>query len=91
MVDASRFFPNVDDKIFIQGVIDVLFKEGDKFVLIDYKTDHFDIRDNTAADKIKDKYELQIELYSEAVESILNTSITEKYLYMMNSGVLIAL
>ena len=91
LVDASRFFKNVDDKIFIQGVIDVLFKEGDKFVLIDYKTDHFDIRDNTAADKIKDKYELQIELYSEAVESILNTSITEKYLYMMNSGVLIAL
>ena len=89
LIDASHFFSNVDDKIFIQGIIDVLFRDGDNFVLIDYKTDHFDLEDNFAAERIKNKYKLQITIYSEAIESILNTPIREKYLYMMNGGVLI--
>ena len=91
LIDASHFFSNVDDKIFIQGIIDVLFKDGDNFVLIDYKTDHFDPADLNATERIKNKYKLQINIYSEAIESILNTPISEKYLYMMNGGVLISI
>ena len=89
LIDASRFFPNVDDKIFIQGIVDVLFRDGEEFVLIDYKTDRIANGDNIAAELIKEKYKLQIELYSEAIEAILHKSISEKYLYMLSSDVLI--
>ena len=89
LIDASRFFPNVDDKIFIQGIVDVLFRDGDNFVLIDYKTDRITNGDDIAAELIKEKYKLQIELYSEAIEAILHKSISEKYLYMLSSDVLI--
>ena len=88
-INASRFFPNVEDKIFIQGIIDVLFRDGDNFVLIDYKTDRIANGDDKAANLIKDKYKLQIELYSEAIEAILQKSISEKYLYMLSGDVLI--
>ncbi len=89
LIDASRFFPNVDDKIFIQGIVDVLFRDGENFVLIDYKTDRISNGDDIAAKLIKEKYKLQIELYSEAIEAILHRSISEKYLYMLSGGVLI--
>ncbi|MBR2178944.1 MAG: helicase-exonuclease AddAB subunit AddA [Selenomonadaceae bacterium] len=89
LIDASRFFPKVDDKIFIQGIVDVLFRDGDDFVLIDYKTDRITNGDDVAAELIKEKYKLQIELYSEAIEAILHKSISEKYLYMLSGDVLI--
>ena len=89
LIDASRFFPNVDDKIFIQGIVDVLFRDGENFVLIDYKTDRIANGDDIAAELIKEKYKLQIELYSEAIEAILHKNISEKYLYMLSSDILI--
>ena len=89
LIDASRFFPNVDDKIFIQGIVDVLFRDGENYVLIDYKTDRIADGDDIAANLIKEKYRLQIELYSEAIEAILHRNIAEKYLYMLSGGVLI--
>ena len=87
LVEASKFFPNVDDKIFIQGIIDVLFKDEDNnYVLIDYKTDRIDSDDNTMIERMKSKYGLQIEVYGDAIESIINKSIDERYLYMLSSG-----
>ncbi len=91
LIEASRFFPNVDDKIFIQGIVDVLFKDGDNFVLIDYKTDRIDNGDITAAGRMRDKYKLQIELYGEAIEAIVKRSVTERYLYMLNGGLLVSM
>ena len=89
LVDASRFFPNVNDKIFIQGIVDVLFKDGDDWVLIDYKTDRIASGDDIASNLIKEKYRLQIELYSEALEAILHKKIKERYLYLFSGDVLI--
>ena len=88
LIDAKKFFPEVDDKIFIQGVIDVLFKCDEKYILIDYKTDRVD-DENSIVEEMKNKYELQIEIYSEAIEKILNKNISERYLYMLSSGTII--
>ncbi len=82
LIDARRFF-NVDEKIFIQGIIDLLFKDAaGKWILLDYKTD----RDS---DDIADRYRIQIELYSAAVEALLNITVAEKYLYLLNGGRLV--
>ena len=82
LIDARRFF-NVDEKIFIQGIIDLLFKDAaGKWILLDYKTD----RD---APDIADRYRIQIELYAAAVEALLNITVAEKYLYLLNGGRLV--
>ena len=89
LIDASRFFPNVNDKIFIQGIIDVLFRDGDQYILIDYKTDRVEENDPSVEDRMRERYGLQINLYAEAVEAIINKKISEKYLYMLNGEKLI--
>ena len=84
MLPAERYFSEVrtsEAEIFNQGVIDVLFQEKGKLVLIDYKTDR-----NTNAHHVKQLYSLQLELYSQAVESVLNSKVAEKYLYMLRDG-----
>ncbi len=81
-IDAQKFF-RVDEKIFIQGIIDLLFKDAaGRWILLDYKTD----RD--AAD-IAERYRVQIELYTQAVESLLKITVAEKYLYLLNGGRLV--
>ncbi|MBR0060000.1 MAG: helicase-exonuclease AddAB subunit AddA, partial [Selenomonadaceae bacterium] len=82
LIDAQRFF-HVDEKIFIQGIIDLLFKDAaGKWVLLDYKTD----RD---AENIGERYKIQIELYAAAVEALLKINVAEKYLYLLNGGRLV--
>ena len=53
LINAERFFPNVKEKIFIQGIIDVLFRDENGFVLLDYKTDKLNVNDNEAANFMK--------------------------------------
>ena len=82
LIDAQKFF-HVDEKIFIQGIIDLLFKDAaGNWILLDYKTD----RD---APDISERYRVQIELYASAVESLLKIKVAEKYLYLINGGRLI--
>lgn len=83
MMPAKIFYPEIDgdEEIFIQGVIDLLFEETDGLVLVDYKTDG-----DTTEDAARERYRLQIALYSDAAESILQKKITERYLYMLHDG-----
>ena len=79
MIDAQRFF-HVEEKIFIQGIIDLLFKDATgKWILLDYKTD----RDS---EDIGERYKIQIELYAAAIEALLKIKVAEKYLYLLNGG-----
>ena len=63
-----------DETILIQGVIDLFFIEDDQIILIDYKTDK-----NTY--NLKEKYYMQIELYSLALEELIGKKVKEKYIY----------
>ena len=82
LIDAQKFF-KVDEKIFIQGIIDLLFKDAaGRWVLLDYKTD----RD---APDIAERYRVQIELYTQAVEALLKISVAEKYLYLLGGARLV--
>ena len=82
LIDAQRFF-HVDEKIFIQGIIDLLFKDAaGHWVLLDYKTD----RDT---EDIAERYRVQIELYAAAVEALLKINVAEKYLYLLGGGRLV--
>ena len=81
---SVQFLPTVDGKIFVQGIIDVLFRDERGLVLLDYKTDH-----SVDVEMIKNKYRLQIELYGQAVEKILRTGVGERYIFLLSKDLLI--
>lgn len=84
MLPANEIYPDMKspgEEIFVQGVIDVLFAEGNNLILLDYKTDKA-----TTLDILKKRHTFQIDLYTRAVEKIYKQPITEKYLYLFSLG-----
>ena len=80
--EVNPAYAGSSEKIFVQGVIDVLFEEVDgSLVLLDYKTDR-----DTTPEKIRRHYAKQIELYRQAVESILGKNVKESILFMLHDG-----
>lgn len=83
---AARVYPSAGaavrgEPILIQGVIDCLFQEGEKLVLLDYKTDRVHDGD---WDKAAEKHRFQLELYAEAVGMIAGREVDECHLVFMN-------
>ena len=68
-----------NEKVRLQGIIDCFFYEGDKLILLDYKTDYV-TEDNL--DEIKEKYKIQLRYYKEALEKITGDKVSECYLYL---------
>ncbi|MEG6584291.1 helicase-exonuclease AddAB subunit AddA [Dendrosporobacter sp. 1207_IL3150] len=84
LLPAERFYPDLsgaEEGIFIQGVIDVLFDDGDGLILVDYKTDKVN-----SGSELADKYAIQISLYAEAIEAIYKMPVKERYLYVFSTG-----
>ena len=74
-----------DEMVLIQGIIDVWFEEDDGIVLLDYKTDKV-----KSGDELVNKYKIQLELYSEALERITNKKVKEQIIYSFTLGETIA-
>ena len=67
-----------DEPVLVQGVIDAYFREGDGYVLVDYKTDR--VSDETGAELIA-KYEKQLRMYAWAIEHATGKNVKEKMIY----------
>ncbi|TQR20275.1 helicase-exonuclease AddAB subunit AddA [Psychrobacillus vulpis] len=76
------------DSQIIQGVVDCLFLEEDgSWVLLDYKTDrvqHFLSNESLLRNEMENRYNLQLTLYAQAIESIMKVEIKEKILYLFD-------
>ncbi|MFD1031211.1 helicase-exonuclease AddAB subunit AddA [Metaplanococcus flavidus] len=72
------------DYQIIQGIVDCLFEEEDGWVLLDYKTDRLFGIENVQTE-MKTRYEVQLTVYTEAVEAILRVPIKEKLLYLFSA------
>lgn len=81
---ASRLkeYENADSDLVVHGIIDLFFKEGDKLIVVDYKTD----RVNKSAAELADKYRIQLELYSEALEKNTGKKVEECIIYSIDKG-----
>lgn len=66
-----------EEKVIIQGVIDLYFEEEDGLIIVDYKTDYVEDEE-----EVKKKYALQLRYYTEALEKITGKKVKEKYLYL---------
>ncbi len=82
-VSANRIDKELpeDEMVLIQGIIDVWFEEDDGIVLLDYKTDKV-----KTGDQLVEKYKIQLDLYSEALERITNKKVKEQIIYSFTLG-----
>ncbi len=87
VIPAYRMFSdlteNYVEQVMVQGVIDCLIDEGDGYIIIDYKTDSVSPEN---VDEMVERYQEQLSLYAEAVETILRRPVKEKYLYLFSLG-----
>ena len=85
MLKAKDFYPEVqedDEMVFTQGVIDLLVETANgELILIDYKTDRL-----TDTERIRQRYQIQLDMYKKAVEAILNRKVAQVYLYLLQNG-----
>ena len=82
-MDASEALPGSPRgaEVIVQGSIDLCFKEDDKWVLLDYKTDGTD--DELA---LIDRYSQQLNLYARALNDITGTPVKEIRLCLIALG-----
>jgi ATP-dependent helicase/nuclease subunit A len=84
-----------EETILVQGVIDCVFRDEKGIVLLDYKTDGIHDRYKNgfeeAKETLENRYKVQIELYTKALESIWKETVSEKYLYFFDGGHLLEL
>ena len=84
LISASQVVSDAstEDKIFLQGVIDVFFEDADgRVVLIDYKTDR-----GARPETIRARYREQIRLYARAVQAVTGRAVDEAYIYRLSDG-----
>lgn len=68
-----------DERAFlVQGVIDCYFKSGDKYIIVDYKSDN--ITDKNRQERV-DMYSIQLEYYKKAVKKIHSAENVDAYIY----------
>lgn len=85
-VDASEIYPescreeaagaDPEEKILVQGIIDVYFEEPDGLTVLDYKTDRV-----KSAGELKDKYHAQLDYYARALTQLTGKPVKEKIIY----------
>jgi ATP-dependent helicase/nuclease subunit A len=79
-----------DELVFVQGIIDCILEDENGLVLIDYKSDGITGRYKGGFDQAKpileDRYRLQINLYTKAIEQIWKRKVTERYLFFFDGA-----
>lgn len=79
-----------DEHILIQGIIDCVFEDEYGMVLLDYKTDSINDRFKggftEAKNVLEDRYRVQIDMYTRALEQILKREVTERYLFFFDGA-----
>ncbi len=75
-----------DEKIVVQGKLDLAFEEQDSIVLIDYKTDNM-----INEDKFREIYLPQINIYAESLKECTGKDVKERYIYSFKLNKFISL
>ena len=71
-------FPH-EEIMLIQGIIDAYFEEDGELILVDYKTDRVE-----TAQELRDRYQIQLDLYERALEQITGKKVREKLIYSVS-------
>lgn len=88
MFPAQRVYPGLapnmaGEPVLIQGVIDCLFEDEKGVTLLDYKTDRIYMKQWEQA---AERHRFQLELYAEAIESVIGRPIAESHVFFFDGG-----
>ena len=90
---ASEVYPtwkDEDESVFVQGIIDCVFEDENGLVLIDFKSDGISDRYKGGFEQAKpileERYRLQINLYTKALEQIWRRKVNERYLFFFDGA-----
>ena len=81
-IDPEKF-GNSKVPVPVQGVIDAMFIEDGKIVILDYKTDSLKTGEE---EKLIKLYKMQLDIYARAAERLLGMEVKEKLLYSFSLG-----
>ncbi|SET07243.1 DNA helicase/exodeoxyribonuclease V, subunit A [Natronincola peptidivorans] len=79
--DVIDGLEDCDESLLVQGIIDCYFEEDEGLVLLDYKSDYIP---NGNINIVVKKYDIQLQLYKEALEKITEKKVKESYLYLFD-------
>ncbi|MCQ2454703.1 MAG: helicase-exonuclease AddAB subunit AddA [Clostridia bacterium] len=90
-LSAGKIDPLVDEKfkdssVIVQGAVDLMFEENDGLVVVDFKTDRVESKEELIS-----LYGEQLEIYSKACERIFNKPVNKKIIYSFHLGEIITL
>ena len=74
---------DIEDKILIQGVVDLIIEKENSIIIVDYKFS------NLSGVTLKEKYKEQLNLYKMAVENAFKKPVEHMFIYSINTGELI--
>ena len=69
-------------QVLVQGVLDAAFREGEGWVLLDYKTGGWNKSDR----ELRELYGEQLSVYRQAIERLWREPVREAYLCLLDSG-----
>lgn len=70
---------NSGEMLLIQGVMDACFLEGEREILIDYKTDR--VSGRNGRETLKKRYQIQLDSYKMALEQMTGKPVAECWIY----------
>jgi ATP-dependent helicase/nuclease subunit A len=88
--DVYPTWKDEEESVFVQGIIDCVFEDENGLILVDYKTDQISDKYKGGFDQAKsileDRYKMQINLYTRAIEQIWKRKVTERYLFFFDGA-----
>lgn len=83
LMPAAELLPYVPDaptseEVLVQGVIDCVFREGEHYTIVDYKTDRIKPEE---MELLAERYAVQLKLYRRAFSQMANTAAISTVLY----------
>ena len=85
-IPSKDIFENGNDEnILVQGIIDLYYiNSKDELILLDYKTDYV-----TDENELISKYEVQLDLYKQALEKVFKRRVGKVYIYSTYLGLVL--
>lgn len=66
------------EDLIVQGCADLIFKENDKLIIVDFKTSRLDTKE-----EFKKNYQKQLDIYALALSEVYNVEVSEKIIYSL--------
>ncbi|NLP30292.1 MAG: helicase-exonuclease AddAB subunit AddA [Clostridiales bacterium] len=79
-VSFNHLIKKDGEEIIVQGTIDCYFKENDKYILLDYKSNY--VASDKSIEAMKENYTPLLKLYKQALQEIGGITVDEVYLYL---------